>query len=63
MCANGSRVMLIGMLRFSFRQSGFYIDIVLLLGAVQFPVQLPIFDLSTWFLVPKSRREMKAHEA
>lgn len=55
--------MLIGMLRFSFRQSGFYIDIVLLLAAVQFPVQLPIFDLSTWFLVPKSRREMKAHEA
>ncbi len=38
-------------------QSGIYIDISLLFAAVGFPIQLPIFDLSTWFLKPRERKD------
>jgi len=37
--------------------SGIYIDISLLFAAVGFPIQLPIFDLSTWFLKPRERKD------
>jgi len=38
--------------------AGFYIDIVMLLAAVQFPVNLPAMDLSTRFLKPKAQEHM-----
>jgi len=38
--------------------AGFYIDIYMLLAAVQFPVNLPALDLSTWFLLPKKKDHM-----
>ena len=38
-------------------QSGIYIDISLLFAAVGFPIQVPVFDLSTWFLLPRKRKE------
>jgi len=37
--------------------AGFYIDVSLLLDAVQFPVRVPAMDLSTWFLVPKEMQK------
>jgi len=39
--------------------AGLYIDISLLLAAVQFPIKVPVLDLSSWFLLP---REMKSRE-
>jgi len=35
--------------------AGVYIDISLLLAAVQFPVRVPVLDLSTWFLRPREK--------
>jgi len=37
--------------------SGIYIDISLLFAAVGMPVSIPLFDLSSWFLKPRERKD------